>query len=158
MLVRRAIDAIWNRGDLDVADEVFATDYLNHNGLITDLVRGPEAVKICAALFRLAFPDLHVTVEQLNTDDETVVVRWTARTRPTEGLEGDSVSASHQLLSGITSSRFAGGKIVESWTEWDRTRVLSALDLLPIEKPSDKPILLVTIAVSAQCRGCPGFC
>ena len=35
MLVRRAIDAIWNRGDLDVADALFAPDYINHGGLIT---------------------------------------------------------------------------------------------------------------------------
>ena len=29
-LVRRAIEAIWNRGDLDVADELFAASYVNH--------------------------------------------------------------------------------------------------------------------------------
>ena len=45
-LVRRAIEAIWNRGDLDVADELFAPGFVNHNGLITDLVFGPEAIKI----------------------------------------------------------------------------------------------------------------
>jgi len=35
--VRRAIEAIWNRGDLDVADELFAPDYVNHDGVISDL-------------------------------------------------------------------------------------------------------------------------
>jgi hypothetical protein len=42
--VRWAIEAIWNRGDLDVADELFAADYVNHYGLIADLVFGPEPV------------------------------------------------------------------------------------------------------------------
>ena len=42
-LVRRAVEAIWNRGDLDAADELFAPGFVNHNGLITDLVSGPEA-------------------------------------------------------------------------------------------------------------------
>ena len=60
-VMRTAIEAIWNRGDLDVADDVFAADYVNHDGLIADLVRGPEAIKISAALHRLAFPGLHVT-------------------------------------------------------------------------------------------------
>ena len=41
VLIRRVIDAIWNGGDLDVADELFASDYINHNGLIPDIVRGP---------------------------------------------------------------------------------------------------------------------
>lgn len=43
-VVRRAIEAIWNRGDLDVADELFAADYVNHHGLISDLILGPEAI------------------------------------------------------------------------------------------------------------------
>ena len=47
-LVRRAVEAIWNRGDLDVADELFAPGFVNHNGLITDLVSGSEAIKISA--------------------------------------------------------------------------------------------------------------
>jgi hypothetical protein len=38
-LVRRAIEAIWNRGDLDVADELFATENLSHDGVIADLGR-----------------------------------------------------------------------------------------------------------------------
>ena len=57
-LVRRAVESIWNRGDLDLADELFAPDYVNHHGLIADVVRGPEAIKVSAALYRLAFPDL----------------------------------------------------------------------------------------------------
>lgn len=129
MLVRRAIAAIWNRGDLDVADELFTSDYVNHHGLVVDLVRGPEAVKVSAALFRLAFPHLHVTVEELSTEGDTVVVRWTAWTGSTEGPKGDSLHANQQLLTGITRSRFAGGKITESWTEWDRAWVLHALIL-----------------------------
>ena len=81
-LVRRAIEAIWNRGDLDAADELFAADYVNHHGLIADLVLGPEAIKISAALYRVAFPGLHVSVEEISTVEDTVVLRWTARTAP----------------------------------------------------------------------------
>ena len=64
-LVRQAIEVIWNRGDLDAADELFAPGYVNHYGLIADLVLGPEAIKVSAALYRVAFPGLHVTVEEL---------------------------------------------------------------------------------------------
>ena len=128
MGVRRAIDAIWNRGDLHVADELFAADYVNHGGLITDLVRGPEAIKISAAFFRLAFPGLHVTVDELSTDDDnTVVLRWTGRVRSAGDPEGESVTANQQLLTGVTRSRLAGGKITESWTEWDRAPGMTKL-------------------------------
>lgn len=132
-LVRRAIDAIWNRGALDVADALFAPDYVNHHGLITDLVLGPEAIKISAALYRLAFPDLYVTVEELSTNVDTVMVRWTARRGSTGDHEGGAFTANQKLLTGITRSRLAGGKIMESWTEWDRPRALRDLGLVPIE-------------------------
>lgn len=117
-LVRRAIEAIWNNGDFDVADEVFAADYTNHEGLITDLVLGPEAVKVSAALYRVAFSGLQVTVEELNAVDDTVVLRWTARS-----------SLESKPLTGITRTRIATGKILESWTEWNQMGVLAELGL-----------------------------
>ena len=116
-LVRLAIEAIWNRGDLDAADELFSADYINHGGLLVDLVLGPEAIKISAALHRLAFPDLRVTVEDVSTDQGTVVLRWTASSGGQ--MEGSNAGASNQeSLTGITRSRLAGGKIIESWTRW----------------------------------------
>jgi hypothetical protein len=78
-LLRRAVEAIWNQGELDVADVLFATTYVNHNGLIPDAVRGPEAIKLSVALYRTAFPDLRITVEDLKEDGDTVRLRWTAR-------------------------------------------------------------------------------
>ena len=78
-LVRRAVEAIWNRGELDVADVLFATDYVNHDGLITDLVHGPEAIKVSVALYRTAFPDLQLTVDDLTAEGDTVLLHWTAR-------------------------------------------------------------------------------
>jgi len=118
-LVRRAIDAIWNVGDLDAADEFFAQGYVNHHGLITDLVFGPEAIKISAALHRLAFPDLHVAIDDSRSDGDIVVLHWTAfRSAIDDGDVG--LFAEKRLLAGTSRSRVAGGRIVESWTEWDR--------------------------------------
>ena len=126
-LVRRAIEAIWNRGDLDVADELFAPDFVNHNGLITDLVFGPEAIKISAAFYRLAFPDLHVTVQALTTKEDFVMLCWTAWRSSTDESEDGTFTESQRLLTGITRSRLADGKIVESWTEWNRAQVFHDL-------------------------------
>jgi hypothetical protein len=119
-VVRRAIEAIWNGGDLDVADELFAESYINHHGVITDLVRGPEAIKISVALHHLAFPDLHITIEELRTDHDLVVLCWTACGGSTMESESGVPPTNQQLLTGTTRSRLAAGKIIESWTEWRR--------------------------------------
>jgi len=125
-LVLKAIEAIWNRGDLDAADALFAPAYLNHYGLITDLVPGPEAIKISAAIYRLAFPGLHVRVEEISTVEDTVVLRWTASA--TLGRSSTTTTAP-EVLTGITRSRIAAGKIIETWTEWDRVGALRKLGI-----------------------------
>ncbi len=133
-LVRRAITEIWNEQELDVADEVFATEYVNHNGLIIDLVRGPEAIKVSVALYRLAFPDLHITVQELHADGDQVWLRWTA-TSPSmapshEGVVREPQARSGRSCAGSIRLRLAGGQIVESWADWDHTDGLVRLGLI----------------------------
>jgi predicted ester cyclase len=125
-LVRRAIEAIWNRDELGVADDLFSHDYVNHDGLIPDLVRGPEAIKVSVALYRIAFPGFYITVEELSTDGEAVVIHWTAR-RKTPGSADGADIADQTLLTGITRSRLSAGKVVATWTEWDQAQVLRNL-------------------------------
>jgi hypothetical protein len=108
--VRRAIEEIWNQGDLNVADELFAPDYVNHQGVISDLVSGPEAIKISAAFHRVALPDLWVVVEEAGAVEDVVVFGWTAGSGP----------GASPAVKGITRARFVDGQIGESWTEWER--------------------------------------
>jgi hypothetical protein len=118
-VVRLAIDAIWNRGDLDVADELFSPGYVNVGSQIGDLIAGPESIKLSAAFYRLAFPDLHVTVEWLATNVDTVVVHWSASRGP-PGPDG-AITAQQRLLRGTTHSRLSDGRIVETRTDWAGT-------------------------------------
>gem|GEM_PF-1548938 len=118
VLVRRMVEEIWNRGDLRVADLLFTSDYINHAGLIPDLICGPEAIKISVALYRSAFPELQIAIDELTAKRDAVVLRWTARGSATQGS-----------LTGILVSRIADGQIAESWTEWDRAGVLAGLGI-----------------------------
>jgi hypothetical protein len=120
-LVRRAVEEIWNRGKLDLADVLFAADYVNHAGLIPDLVRGPEAIKISVAFYRTAFPNFHITMDELTAKRDAVLLRWTARS--------SAASATPSALTGMIVSRCAGGQIVESWTYWDQAGVLEQLGI-----------------------------
>ena len=118
-LVRRAIEEIWNGGDLDLADALFAPTYINHGGLIPDLVRGPEAIKLSVALYRAAFPEFRVTVLDLLAQGQTVAVRWEAQSRPSRAPGGGRLDGAPGRLSGMTFGRVVRGRILESWTTWD---------------------------------------
>jgi len=127
-IVRRVIEELWNEDRLDVADELFAPDFVNHGGLIPDLLHGPEAVKISVVLFRRAFPELHISLDELRSDGELVLLRWTARaTHRSSASPANGATRHPGELTGQTCSRVAGGKIVESWTEWDQTTTLGRL-------------------------------
>ena len=120
-LVRRVIDEIWNAGDIDLADELFSSSYVNHGGLVPDLVKGPEGIKFAVALYRAAFPDLHIRVDSLTSSRGTVRLAWTGSAGAVEPT---------QALTGTSRSVVAGGQIIESWTEWDSAGSMRILGVL----------------------------
>jgi predicted ester cyclase len=120
MLVRRAVEEIWNQGKLAVADVLFSSNYVNHAGLIADLVLGPEAIKISVMFYRTAFPELQITIDELTAKRDAVVLRWTAHGSALQGT-----------LAGIIVSRIADGQIAESWMQWDQAGVLKRLGIEP---------------------------
>ena len=119
-LARQIVEEIWNRGELDQADRLIAPNYVNHGGLIPDLARGPEAVKLSVVVYRLAFPRLHITVESLVADAESIALRWSARNGPVTDLGPSAGAKGSDVLKGVTFGRFAGRQLAESWTTWDR--------------------------------------
>ena len=76
-IVRRMIDELLNgQGNLNVADELFAPEYVGHNPASSQDTRGPEGVKEFASMFRSAFPDVHFSVEDQVAEGDKVVTRW----------------------------------------------------------------------------------
>jgi hypothetical protein len=118
-LVRQAIEEIWNGGDLDLADVLFAPTYINHGGLIPDLVRGPEAIKVSVALYRAAFPEFRVTVLDLLAQGQTVAVRWEAHSTPSRAPGGSLGDGAPGRVGGMTFGHVFCGRIMESWTTWE---------------------------------------
>lgn len=115
-LVHVVIEQIWNRGKLEIADELFTHDYVNHGGLIPDLLRGPEAIKLSVALYRNAFPTFRIVIDELTTDNGAMVLRWVAHCKPSVM---DVPPPRNSGLRGITRCRLREGKIAETWTVWD---------------------------------------
>jgi steroid delta-isomerase-like uncharacterized protein len=120
-LVHLLVDEVWNRGELEMADALFTDDYVNHGGLIPDLIRGPEAVKLSVALYRSAFPDFYIAINDVTTEEAATVIWWVAHSRPT--LTGGGADREGGLR-GITRCRLRDGKIAESWTAWDSRAAL----------------------------------
>ncbi len=70
-------------------------------------------------MFRSAFPDLHLTVEDQIQENEQVVTRFAIRGTHRGDLMGLRATGRKFKVSGISIIRFEHGKAVEEWIEED---------------------------------------
>ncbi len=130
-IARRSLEELFSAGNLDVADEIYASDFVAHDPALPEPVRGPAGVKELVAGYRAAFPDLRVSTDQQIGDGDTVATRWTAVGTHHGELFGIAPTGKQATISGISIERFAGGKIAEEWISWDTLGLLQQLGAVP---------------------------
>ena len=124
-LMRRFIEEVWNKGNFAVADELFHPDHTSPSA--PALPPGPEGTKIIATMFRNAYPDFHMTIEQMAAEDDRVAARF-IETGTHEGeLFGMPPTGKKVKFSEIGILRIADGKIVESWYDVDMLGMMGQL-------------------------------
>jgi steroid delta-isomerase-like uncharacterized protein len=130
-VVRRLIEEVWNKGNLSVADELFTPNYEHHDASSPDFGRGPESEKKRATLYRSAFPDVRVTIEDIISEDDTVMTRWSCHGTHKGDLSGIAPTGKHFTISGITVSRLSNGKVAEGYVNWDALGLMQQLGVVP---------------------------
>lgn len=126
-LIRRFYDQVWNRGNVDVADEIFAEDYVRHDLRPGNPNPGPEGQKKIARDFRAAFPDLQMSVDLMIAEDDMVVARWTTEGTNTGQWGNVPATGKHATFSGVNIFRIADGKVVEIWNYRDDLGLMQQL-------------------------------
>ena len=131
-IVRRLFEEVWNKGNSQVTDELFTPNYAHHDASTPDVGRGPESEKKRATLYRTAFSDLRLTVEDIIAEGETVMARWSCRGTHKGDLSGIAPTGKQFAITGITIARLAGGKIVEGYVNWDALGLMQQLGAVPV--------------------------
>ena len=130
-VVRRLFDELWNKGNMQVADELIAPTYQHHDSSSPDFGKGPESEKKRVNLYRTAFHDLRLNIEDLYAEGETVVARWSCRGVHKGDLSGIAPTGKQFAITGITIARFSNGKIVEGFVNWDALGLMRQLGVVP---------------------------
>jgi steroid delta-isomerase-like uncharacterized protein len=134
-IVRRVNDEVWSEGHLDVIDELFADDFVATIVGAPEQIRGPQGFREFVVMYRTAFPDLRLTVDEQFAEGETVVTRWTA-TGTNEGeLMGMPATGKQATTAGININRVSGGKLVEGWGLFDQLGLLQQIGAVPVPTP-----------------------
>ena len=84
-------------------------------------------------MYRAAFPDVRIAVDDVIAADDKVVLRWHSEGTHRGELAGLAPTGAHASVTGISIDRWQGGKVVESWTEWDNLGLARQLGAAPPE-------------------------
>ncbi len=128
---RRSFEELWNKGNLSLADELFDPNYAHHDPSTPDVGRGPEGEKKRVALYRTAFPDLRLTIEDVIAEGQTVMARWSCRGTHKGDLSGIAPTGKQITILGVSIARFTNGKMVEGWVNWDALGLMQQLGVVP---------------------------
>src|SRR5262245_20074919 len=109
-MVRRWSEELWGRGNLAVADEIIAPDYLRHDPGDPFPARGPEDVKRLVTMLRSMLPDFRIEVEAIVAEGDMVVSRYTATATDTKGYMGMPPTGKAIRTPAMQMFRFANGK------------------------------------------------
>jgi steroid delta-isomerase-like uncharacterized protein len=129
-LVRRFTNEVMNRGNLRVVDEIVAPNAVNHSSP-PGFPAGTAGVKQMATMYRSAFPDVRITIEDLVAEGDRVAARWSATGTHRGELMGIPATGKRVTVTGIEINRIVDGKIVEHWESFDQLGMMQQLGVVP---------------------------
>lgn len=114
---RRWLIGIWDEGNLSLMDELASPDYTYSVPGREDL-QGDDFRQFLSSV-RVAFPDLHNSIDEQVVEGDIVVTRGVSRGThegPLDELEGTGRSVT---VPWVIFTRFENGKIVGDWELYD---------------------------------------
>ncbi len=130
VIVRRFWEEVFNRRNLALIDELYATDWVYH-GPAGQEVHGPEGLKQYLTLYFNAFPDLHAKVEDIFAEGDRVASRAICRGTHKGELMGIAPTGKQVTLAVIAISRLMSGNIVEDGELVDLFGMMQQLGVVP---------------------------
>ncbi len=129
--MRRFYDEVMNKGNLKVIDELVDLQYVDH--FVTPGIPADKAgLTQIMTMYRTAFPDLQVTVEDIIAKADKVWVYTTARGTQKGEFMGMPASGKKIEVKGFDIVRFVNGKAVEHWGLNDDMTMMQQLGAIPM--------------------------
>jgi predicted ester cyclase len=126
---RTWIDGL-NRGDVSVADTVFAPNCVIHMAGSPEPNLSVGGFKQMLRGLLAAFPDIRLTIEDQVITADKVATRWTAEGTHTGPLGQINPTGRRMRIDGLILDHVSGDRVVERWEQWDQAGMLQQLGLL----------------------------
>ena len=130
-LVRRAVQELFNRGNLSVVHEIFAPNvviYLPNR----DVLHGHDGVSSFITDDRNAFSDLYWLTEDMIAAGEVIINRYVGYGTFTGEWFGIVPNGNHVRRPGIATLRVRDGQVIEVRVFWDSLAFMQQLSVVPV--------------------------
>lgn len=112
--VRRYLDEVWNRGDIDASDAYLAPDYRRHIGPGTEPL-DVQGQRVRLQSFRTAFPDVSLEIEEMLAEGDLVAFRFTMSGTHQGVFQGITPTGAKVSVPGLDLVRLRDGLLTEHW-------------------------------------------
>lgn len=129
-LLQHIFTQVCNQGDLAIANELIAVKASTRPASGEELA-SRIGLKQLITTFRIAFPDLHCTVDDEISVGDKVAAHWTLRGTHHGPFLGNRPTGRQIVAQGIIFARIDQGRIAEEWTLVDQMGILQQLGLIP---------------------------
>jgi steroid delta-isomerase-like uncharacterized protein len=130
-IAKRAFDEILSQGRFELAEQLYAKDFINH-GIHRNA--GLEEDQAALKGWHQAFSDIAIVPVKLIAEGDLVTVYWIASGTNTGTGNGLPATGKKAEMAGITIWRIIDGKIKEEWSAFDQLSMMQQLGLLPTNK------------------------
>ena len=130
-IARQWFEQFWNQKNFDTIEKLVAPNCRLHGHADNDAVVGMAEFRQFAQALQKAFPDIRIEVEETISEGDRTVARWVSRGTHRSDFMGIPASGKTIVVRGTSVIRFADGKMVESWDNWDKFGMLQAIGALP---------------------------
>ena len=134
-IVRRVTEELWNKKNFDLIDELFLPEFRNLGPGVNDSA-DINGYREWAKMLLSAFPDLHVDIDDLIAEGDTVVKIFHCKGTFKSDYMGIPPNNEPVLTSGITVYRFLNGKVKECKWGYDLLGMMQQMGAIPTEAAS----------------------
>ena len=129
VILQRFFDELFSQGELNVADEIVAATYLNHNAVPGE-TPGRAGLKQFVSDLHRAWADLTFVVEDQIAEGDKVTTRWRVTGTHQGEFAGIPATGKPVAIRAINIHRVADGQIQEGWLEWDALGMMQQLGVM----------------------------
>jgi steroid delta-isomerase-like uncharacterized protein len=140
---RRIVEEGWNKHNTNVLNELFTNDAPLHDPQNPNQLKGSQGAKATFETFLTAFPDLRMTIEKEICEGDYVVQHLRATGTNTGQFNGMPATGKKSNTTGVMTTKFSNGKVVEAWSIFDSYGLMQQLGVIPTPEVASKrePVL-----------------